>query len=169
MGRSLSLVLGLVLGFLVRFAASAALYKVGDNLGWNLNVNYTQWAAKYPFALGDSVVFVFSGSHSVLMVNEIDYVLCNIHNPVQSLLSGRAITLAARKNFFICGIPGHCITGMKVAIYASVASSSQSVASDFSSPSSSARSSFPDFGPRHGPALPTSLGLLALIFLLLVI
>ncbi|KAJ7569432.1 hypothetical protein O6H91_01G077600 [Diphasiastrum complanatum] len=96
----------------------AVSYTVGDAGGWNLGNNYTTWAEKYKFAVGDTVVFNYNqASHSVLQVSQPDYQACNINNALKSYSSGKdTVTLKDPSSYFVCGTPGHCQTGMKVAI-----------------------------------------------------
>ncbi|KAJ7569431.1 hypothetical protein O6H91_01G077600 [Diphasiastrum complanatum] len=77
----------------------AVSYTVGDAGGWNLVFNYNQ------------------ASHSVLQVSQPDYQACNINNALKSYSSGKdTVTLKDPSSYFVCGTPGHCQTGMKVAI-----------------------------------------------------
>jgi len=76
--------------------------------------------------------------HNVLQVTKQDYESCNVKSPVATFASGRDfITLdKAGHSYFVCGFPGHCQAGLKVAISVR-ASSSQSP--DVPSPPSTPR------------------------------
>lgn len=59
-----------------------------------------------------------SGKHTVDEVSSSDYSSCSSSNPLSTDNSGStSITLkTAGTHYFICGIPGHCTGGMKLAI-----------------------------------------------------
>lgn len=62
--------------------------------------------------------FQYSSAHSVLEVSEADHGACSASNPLRSH-QGQSTTIPLTKagtRYFICGAPGHCASGMKVAI-----------------------------------------------------
>lgn len=63
-------------------------------------------------------VFSYSTGHTVDEVSEIDYKSCTLGNSITSDSSGTTtIDLKTTgPRYFICGIPGHCSTGMKLAV-----------------------------------------------------
>lgn len=98
--------------------ASAKDYMVGDSSGWKSGVDYAAWAKGKPFAIGDTLSFQYSSAHSVLEVSEADHGACSPSNPLRSH-QGQSTTIPLTKagtRYFICGAPGHCASGMKVAI-----------------------------------------------------
>lgn len=58
--------------------------------------------------------------HNVMAVDENGYASCTISPPnAPKYTSGHdEIELKAGSNYFICGIPGHCQHGMKIAVVA---------------------------------------------------
>ncbi|WOK96452.1 hypothetical protein Cni_G05159 [Canna indica] len=108
--------------------AMAANHDVGGpNGSWDLTTNYAQWAAGKTFRVGDTLTFKYaSGQHDVLEVSSSAYSSCSASNPISTGTGGSiVITLkTAGKKYFICGIPGHCASGMKVAIDVVASSSS---------------------------------------------
>lgn len=67
-----------------------------------------------------AIVFKYSAiAHNVVVVDKKGYYSCTTPRGAKVYRSGNdRITLKRGQNFFICGIPGHCQGGMKVAIYA---------------------------------------------------
>lgn len=57
MAMAMNSVLVLMLGLAMAATSSAAVYKVGDTSGWTIlgNVNYTDWAVKKTFHVGDTI------------------------------------------------------------------------------------------------------------------
>ncbi|XP_026416428.1 blue copper protein-like [Papaver somniferum] len=94
-------------------------YTVGDTAGWASGVNYDTWLTGKTFAVGDTLVFNYgSGAHSVAEVSKSDYEGCSSANALASESDG-ATTITLNKagtRYFICGIPGHCSNGMKLAV-----------------------------------------------------
>ncbi|KAI3861839.1 hypothetical protein MKW92_003353 [Papaver armeniacum] len=94
-------------------------YTVGDTAGWASGVNYDTWVSGKTFAVGDTLVFNYgSGAHSVAEVSKPDYEGCSSANALASESDG-ATTITLNKagtRYFICGIPGHCSNGMKLAV-----------------------------------------------------
>lgn len=114
-GLLLAIVL-LVAGAVV--PASAKDYTVGDSSGWKPGVDYTAWAKGKSFAIGDTLSFQYTTAHSVLEVSEADHGACSASNPLRSH-SDQSTTVPLTKagtRYFICGAPGHCASGMKLAV-----------------------------------------------------
>ncbi|KAK4382182.1 Uclacyanin-2 [Sesamum angolense] len=90
---------------------SAYDYMVGDDAGWKLGVNYTDWAKGKDFRVGDKLI---SGD---------DFKQCVASNKSNILNTGNEeITLAAPgKKWYICGVGDHCSKGMKLVITVSAA------------------------------------------------
>ncbi|KAL8167048.1 hypothetical protein V2J09_008547 [Rumex salicifolius] len=81
-------------------------YKVGDNSGWTIGVDYSTWASSNTFVS--------------------DYSTCTIGNAITTDSSG-ATTFPLKspgRLFFICGVVGHCSSGMKLSVTVAGVSSS---------------------------------------------
>ncbi|KAJ7568038.1 hypothetical protein O6H91_01G016100 [Diphasiastrum complanatum] len=101
----------------VECALAASTYTVGDASGWGTGNDYRTWEQKHTFAVGDTIVFNYGPPHSVVQVSQADYQACNTNGPLKSYSSGKdTVTIKDPSSFFICGTPGHCQMGMKVAI-----------------------------------------------------
>jgi hypothetical protein len=101
--------------------AHAASYTVGTPAGsWDLSTNYTRWASGIVFRAGDQLVFKYSRSaHNVVEVRKADYDSCSDSSPLNSFSTGDdTVPLPAGgvTRYFICGVPGHCDGGMKLAV-----------------------------------------------------
>ncbi|PON99718.1 Cupredoxin [Trema orientale] len=84
----------------------AATYTVGGTGGWRFNVN--KWPKGKHFRVGD-----------VLMVDKKNYAKCKTPPRAKVYRSGKnKITLVKGQNNFICNMPGHCESGMKISIIA---------------------------------------------------
>ncbi|EEF42037.1 basic blue protein [Ricinus communis] len=96
----------------------AATYTVGGSGGWTFNVD--SWPKGKRFKAGDTLVFNYDSTvHNVVAVNKGSYTSCSAPAGAKVYTSGRdQIKLAKGQNFFICGISGHCQSGMKIAITA---------------------------------------------------
>ncbi|BBN69087.1 blue-copper-binding protein [Prunus dulcis] len=66
--------------------AAADNYTVGDDLGWTIppagSIAYKTWANKKSFQIGDTIVFNWTGSHTVAEVSEANYGNCTKSNPL---------------------------------------------------------------------------------------
>ncbi|WMV07901.1 hypothetical protein MTR67_001286 [Solanum verrucosum] len=108
---------------MVMMAASgssmATVYQVGDLAGWTFNYNYNEWVFFKQFQAGDTLVFNYDPQlHNVMQVDINDYNSCT-SNPIATFNSGcDSITLDTPDGdyFFLCGIPGHCASGLKIHI-----------------------------------------------------
>ncbi|KAG6409195.1 hypothetical protein SASPL_132229 [Salvia splendens] len=102
---------------------SAMVYTVGDTSGWSMGSDYTNWATDKTFKVGDTLVFNYASGHTLDEVSKSDYESCTTGNSITSDSSGAtSITLkAAGTHYYICGIPGHCSGGMKLAVTAAAA------------------------------------------------
>ncbi|CAN4082635.1 unnamed protein product [Withania somnifera] len=108
----------LVMLGLIKYAASG-LTKVGDKHGWNQNVNYTNWAAKHHFYVGDWLEFIFDKRYySVLEVNQTNYEQCiDSHFITNITRGGRDVfQLTKARPYYFISSGGYCFHGMKVAI-----------------------------------------------------
>ncbi|TVU43433.1 hypothetical protein EJB05_09906 [Eragrostis curvula] len=107
--------------------AQGASYTVGAPAGsWDLRTNYANWASSITFRAGDQLVFKYaSGAHDVLEVSKADYDSCSGSSPRATFQTGDdTVSLpAAGTRYFICGVPGHCAAGMKLAVKVEAATS----------------------------------------------
>ncbi|KAH6770159.1 plantacyanin [Perilla frutescens var. hirtella] len=96
-------------------SALAATYTIGDASGWKFNV--AGWENGKNFKAGDTLVFKYNpGSHNVVVVDKSSYDSCSVPSNAKTFTSGNdQITLAKGPNYLICGFPGHCGNGMKIA------------------------------------------------------
>ncbi|XP_062158259.1 blue copper protein-like [Alnus glutinosa] len=96
----------------------ATVYTVGDSSGWAIGTDYSTWTSGKTFAVGDSLVFKYSAGHTVEEVSGSDYNSCTLGNSLSTDSSGSTtISLkTAGSHYFVCGIVGHCGSGMKVAV-----------------------------------------------------
>ncbi|KAK7359075.1 hypothetical protein VNO77_01021 [Canavalia gladiata] len=120
MGRGSACAWVLLLCFFVLHSeiARAATYKVGGLGGWTFNT--AGWPKGKRFRAGDTLVFNYSPSaHNVVAVNSPGYNGCTAPRGAKVYQSGKdQIRLARGQNYFICSFPGHCQSGMKIAINA---------------------------------------------------
>ncbi|GJN39722.1 hypothetical protein PR202_gb28858 [Eleusine coracana subsp. coracana] len=101
--------------------AHGASYTVGAPAGsWDLRTNYANWVSGITFRAGDVLVFKYArGTHDVLEVSKADYDSCSGSSPIASFQAGDdRVPLPAGDvtRYFICGVPGHCDGGMKLAV-----------------------------------------------------
>ncbi|KAL6880464.1 hypothetical protein ACP4OV_012029 [Aristida adscensionis] len=123
-------------------AAEAANYTVGDDKGWNPDVDYTAWVKKHkPFYKGDWLLFEYqNGRSDVVQVDEVGYDNCDKANALSSYSKGHSWAFQlkeAKDYYFICSY-GYCYSGMKLHVTAkpSAAASSSSGKGSSSSDSS---------------------------------
>ncbi|KAL4197444.1 hypothetical protein AMTRI_Chr04g251230 [Amborella trichopoda] len=118
-GSAMSLVaLVFVMICLLEVSTAATTYTVGDSRGWTFNM--VSWPAGKRFRAGDVLVFQYDKSaHNVVAVNAAGYKSCLVPRGSRTYRSGSdRITLRRGANFFLCSIPGHCQSGMKVQVNA---------------------------------------------------
>ncbi|KAE9458873.1 hypothetical protein C3L33_09205, partial [Rhododendron williamsianum] len=98
----------------------ATVYTVGDSSGWTMGVDYTTWTTGKTFVVGDSLVFNYGSGHTVDEVSESDYNSCTVGKPISTDNSGSTnVSLStAGTHYYICGVIGHCGSGMKLAVTA---------------------------------------------------
>ncbi|KAL1225811.1 Blue copper protein [Cardamine amara subsp. amara] len=110
----------LIFFYMVAPASSATL-----TVNWSLGTDYTPLSTGKTFAVDDTIVFNYGAGHTVDEVSENDYKSCTLGNSIASDSSGTT-TIALKTTgprYFICGIPGHCVAGMKLAITVETSSS----------------------------------------------
>ncbi|WVZ65275.1 hypothetical protein U9M48_014670 [Paspalum notatum var. saurae] len=117
MANALPLVALLVAGCAA--LASAATYTVGDSQGWTTGVDYTSWASAKSFGVGDKLAFSYvAKAHTVTEVSKSGYDSCSGANALSDDDTGSTTVPLATPgtHYFICNIPGHCASGMKLAV-----------------------------------------------------
>ncbi|PUZ68205.1 hypothetical protein GQ55_2G006600 [Panicum hallii var. hallii] len=109
-------------------AAEAANYTVGDDKGWNPDVDYTAWVKKHkPFYKGDWLIFEYqTGRADVVQVGEVGYDKCDKAGALTSYSKGTSYAFQlkeAKDYYFICSY-GYCYSGMKLHVTAKSSGSS---------------------------------------------
>ncbi|ESQ34548.1 hypothetical protein EUTSA_v10009689mg [Eutrema salsugineum] len=110
----------LIFFYMVTAVSSATL-----TVNWSLGTDYTPLTTGKTVSVGDTIVFSYGAGHTVDEVSENDYKGCSLGNSITSDSSGTT-TIALNTTgprYFICGIPGHCAAGMKLAVTVASASS----------------------------------------------
>ncbi|KAL6516074.1 hypothetical protein OROGR_019379 [Orobanche gracilis] len=116
-------------------SCEAAVYKVGDDNGWDIMGDYDKWALSKIFKVGDTIVFEYDpGFHSVLQVSQSDFHSCNTAAPISTYTTGNDSIVINNSGhyYYICGFMGHCEAGQKVDI--TVTDSRKPVVESVSSP-----------------------------------
>ncbi|XVF58344.1 hypothetical protein PTKIN_Ptkin07bG0058700 [Pterospermum kingtungense] len=114
-----SLILMLMVMILVLEFAMAKLHRVGDKLGWNPNVNYSEWSNHHQFYVGDWLLFNFDKHYfNVLEVNKTSYENCNDQGFIKNITRGGrdVIELTEARPYYFLSSGGYCFHGMKVAV-----------------------------------------------------
>lgn len=99
--------------------AHAATYYVGGTGGWTFNT--VGWSRGKRFRAGDTLVFNYrQGAHNVVAVTKEVYDKCSTPRRGSKVYrSGKdRVRLAKGQNYFMCNFPGHCGSGVKIAINA---------------------------------------------------
>lgn len=133
----------LFLSLSAQIGVQATEYAVGDTDGWETGTNFLRWSQNHNFTVGDvlgdtardqhldrclffvliliffSVFNYLPVQHNVYQVTEKTYRSCNCSSGVLKVYgSGRdRVTLAeATSYWFLCGVEGHCLGGMRMVI-----------------------------------------------------
>ncbi|KAK4562203.1 hypothetical protein RGQ29_004893 [Quercus rubra] len=110
----------LMINFLFLNVARSEVYTVGEEEEWNADADFVSWSQKYKFSVGDILRFTYvKGQHNAYEVTEDTYRSCNVSSGVLAKYeSGNdQIKLKqAKKYWFICNVPGHCLGGMRFSI-----------------------------------------------------
>ncbi|CAN1286084.1 Early nodulin-like protein 1 [Linum perenne] len=99
-------------------SASARVFKVGDDFGWQqpttntTTTNYSQWATKHRFHVGDSLMFEYNND-SVAEVDEWGYSHCNTSTSMAAFDNGNSSFKLEKPGpfYFISGNFSHCKHG----------------------------------------------------------
>ncbi|CAL4954413.1 unnamed protein product [Urochloa decumbens] len=112
----------LVVSFLLATApvlSVAVRFYVGDRSRWADNVNYTDWADRHEFHVGDWLQFDYKKDmYDVVQVNETAYEKCDASSPIMSYSRGHNFVFQLNHTgqfYFICS-RGQCWNGMKVSV-----------------------------------------------------
>jgi len=158
-GASLALAALLLVGCVA--AAAATKYTVGDASGWTTSGDYATWASGKKFKVGDTLEFKYAGgAHTVDEVSAADYAACSSSNALSSDSAGSTtVTLkTAGKHYFICGVAGHCSSGMKLVVNVAAAKSSAPAPAPAAASAPDAADTTPDATPATTPKSPSSSG-----------
>ncbi|GMI88054.1 hypothetical protein HRI_002474700 [Hibiscus trionum] len=100
--------------------AVSEVYNVGDENGWNSEVDYSSWSERYNFTVGDVLEFKYSkGQHNAFEVTESTYRTCDTSSGVLAKYESGEDEVklnASKKYWFVCNVSGHCLGGMRFGI-----------------------------------------------------
>ncbi|OIW01966.1 hypothetical protein TanjilG_11540 [Lupinus angustifolius] len=149
-------------------------YTVGDNIGWTIPNDgasaYVTWASSKNFKVGDILVFNYEkNAHNVEEVTKEKYDSCNSVSPL-SIYSNTPQRVTINKSgphYFICGVPGHCSAGQKLAINVTTITATATATFPSSNATLPSTSTTLSFSPpqNHGAA---SLGLFGIMLYIVV-
>lgn len=132
-------------------------FTVGDNSGWIVPTGgaatYTSWAAGKTFRVGDILLFNYpANAHNVEEVTKANYDACNSTSPLATYTTPpvRVTLKKTGAHYFICGVPGHCSGGQKLAINVTGSATTPSPSPVATPPSGSSPS------PSSPPSNPSS-------------
>ncbi|XP_022763039.1 mavicyanin-like [Durio zibethinus] len=99
---------------------TSEVYTVGDENGWNSEVDYVSWSQKYNFSVGDVLEFKYNkGQHNAFEVTEATYRSCDASSGVLAKYEtgdDQVKLTESKKYCFICNVTGHCLGGMRFEI-----------------------------------------------------
>ncbi|OAY44394.1 hypothetical protein MANES_08G146400v8 [Manihot esculenta] len=84
--------------------AMASEYIVGDDKGWNVNLNYTDWAKDKVFYVGDMLVFQYKPPHNVFKVDGNGFRECKPSGEAFSSGNDSFTLSKPGKKWYICGV-----------------------------------------------------------------
>ncbi|KAK8969449.1 hypothetical protein KSP40_PGU016953 [Platanthera guangdongensis] len=150
-----SLIVIAVVAVIIELAA-ATNHTVGKPGGsWDLSTSLSSWASSITFKSGDNLIFSYSPtSHDVAEVNKANYASCTAAGAIKTYSSGNDVIplRSAGKRYFICGVPGHCTSGMKLEVDVIAAAKAPSSSSGAAQPPLSRRAG----SPQPSPSSPSS-------------
>ncbi|KAL4319565.1 hypothetical protein GQ457_18G018450 [Hibiscus cannabinus] len=118
-GRSLPVIISMICFSFLNGAVSEV-YDVGDENGWDSEVDYASWSEKYNFTVGDVLEFKYNtGQHNAFEVTESTYRTCDTSTGVLSKYESgddKVKLNESKKYWFVCGVSGHCLGGMRFGI-----------------------------------------------------
>ncbi|KAJ7970395.1 Blue copper protein [Quillaja saponaria] len=97
---------------------SATNHSVGGDLGWDLSSNLLIWTATTTFHVGDNLVFKYTPIHDVVELNQMDYAMCVLSNPISAHDDGETVIHLTEPGtrYFVCGRLRHCAMGLKLQV-----------------------------------------------------
>ncbi|XP_060673717.1 basic blue protein-like [Ziziphus jujuba] len=98
--------------------AEAASFIVGDTSGWGFKSQ--NWPQGKRFRADDVLIFNYDSTiHNVVAVDKAGYVNCKAPANANVYATGKdQVKLPRGQSYFICNLPGHCDSGMKIAVNA---------------------------------------------------
>nr|CAB65280.1 basic blue protein [Medicago sativa subsp. x varia] len=99
-------------------STNAETYTVGGPKGWTFGIK--KWPNGKSFVAGDVLDFGYNPKmHNVVLVDQTGYDKCKTPEGSKVFRTGSdQIELVKGDNYFICNLPGHCQSGMKIYINA---------------------------------------------------
>ncbi|KAJ3670357.1 hypothetical protein LUZ60_010681 [Juncus effusus] len=94
-------------------------YKVGGSNGqWDVGTDLKAWASSKKFYPGDTLTFMYEPFHDLLEVSEVNFERCSTQNFFAFYTGGRTTLdlTSPGTRYFICGVSGHCTSGMKLQV-----------------------------------------------------
>ncbi|CAN8247704.1 unnamed protein product [Cochlearia groenlandica] len=94
-------------------------HTIGGPNGWTIGASLATWSAGQTFVVGDNLVFAYPAAfHDVVEVTKPEFDSCQAVKPLITFANGNSIVplTSPGKRYFICGMPGHCSTGMKLEV-----------------------------------------------------
>ncbi|KAH9623172.1 hypothetical protein KSS87_019284 [Heliosperma pusillum] len=122
MAKCSSIILGLFGLVLFMQRGEAATFTVGGSKGWSVpsdnSAVYNQWAEKMRFQIGDSLLFVYQTSDSVLQVSKEDFTNCNTNSPIAKFSDGHTDFKFSKSGpyYFISGNKDNCNKNEKLVV-----------------------------------------------------
>ncbi|KAK9664177.1 hypothetical protein RND81_14G023600 [Saponaria officinalis] len=163
-----SLLLTVAVSAILFRCSLGAIYTVGGSRGgWDESTDLEGWVKSIKLLAGDKLVFHYSKSHDLVEVPKTDYDACETTNAIITDNSGKSVVPLTKpgKRYFICGVPGHCASGMKleVTVFAATHSAASSPVTLPALPPTTLPSGTPVTGaggssPSLPPAQPSSAG-----------
>ncbi|KAE9605311.1 hypothetical protein Lal_00025480 [Lupinus albus] len=152
----------------------AVTYTVGDNIGWTVPNDgasaYVTWASSKNFKVGDILVFNYQkNAHNVEEVTKEKYDSCN-HVSSLSIYRNTPKRVTLNKSgphYFICGVPGHCSVGQKLAINVTATTTTATATAPSSNATPPSTSTTLSFSPPQNSG-PASLGLFGTVLYIVV-
>ncbi|CAL5193130.1 unnamed protein product [Lathyrus oleraceus] len=127
---------------LLSSVAMATDHIVGDDKGWTVDFNYTQWAQQMVFRVGDNLVFNYNPSfHNVFKVNGTLFQNCTFPAENEALSTGKDIIplKTEGRKWYVCGKADHCASRQMKFVITVLAEGAPAPSTPSPPPSSGAR------------------------------
>ncbi|XP_025014313.1 blue copper protein 1a [Ricinus communis] len=111
---SSQLVVFAIVAIILPAVAMATDFLVGDDKGWTVGVNCTEWSNGKAFYAGDRLVFLQCSPHNVYRVNGTSFKECNPSGILMNSGNDTVILDLPGKKWFICGVSSRCEVGQKL-------------------------------------------------------